>query len=198
MAVGGFLTEFAQKPTVDNFFFDVSRIQNWKHVTFQTRRTRELYTNDLCSASYVGCQRDTARVCCWTQFVYMPFTFARFFVFFALFCLYMCIMFFFVWAASYDGLMHPLAACQYNSWHVLSMLCTWHINSLSLLWRRCWRAPCCRSISPAGTALSSKPAAAADGRTDKQTNGWTDARQFHRPCFAYYASSITNTQQCTP
>ena len=48
-------------------------------------------------------------------------------------CVYMCIMFFFVWAASYDGLMPPLVAGHRNSWYVLSMLCTWQLNSLSLL-----------------------------------------------------------------
>ena len=50
----------------------------------------------------------------------------------------------------------------------------------------------CRLTSPAGTALSSKPATAECGdRTDRQADGQTDARQFHRPCFAYYASSVT-------
>jgi len=55
-----------------------------------------------------------------------------FFVFFLnFFCQYMCIMFF-VWAASYDGLMPLPAACHCNSLYVLSMLRTWQINSLSL------------------------------------------------------------------
>jgi len=31
------------------------------------------------------------------------------------------------------------------------------------------------------------------GRTDGQTDRQTDARQFHRPCFAYYASSVNNS-----
>jgi len=53
----------------------------------------------------------------------------------------------------------------------------------------------------AGTALSSKPAAASDetdarqtdrqtGRqTDRQTDWRTEARQFHKPSFTYYAGS---------
>jgi len=36
-------------------------------------------------------------------------------VFCTFFCQYMCIMFFLLWAASYDGLMSPLAACHCNS-----------------------------------------------------------------------------------
>jgi len=59
----------------------------------------------------------------------------------------------------------------------------------------------CRSISPAGVALSSKPAAAAcandgtDRQTDRRTDGHTDALQFHRPCSAYCASSVNNTKK---
>ena len=59
----------------------------------------------------------------------------------------------------------------------------------------------CRSISPASTVLSSKRAVVrqandhtdtrTDRQTDRQTNGHTDARQFHRPCFAYYADSVS-------
>jgi len=50
-----------------------------------------------------------------------------------------------------------------------------------------------RSISSGRRARSSKPAAAAcgvrmTGRTDRET----DLRQFHRPCSAYYASSVSN------
>ena len=77
-----------------------------------------------------------------------------FFVFCTFFCQDMCIMFF-VWAATYDGLMPPLAACHCNSWYVLSMLCrpTWQINSLSLSLSQqptclpfgtCCRPPCGR------------------------------------------------------
>ena len=59
----------------------------------------------------------------------------------------------------------------------------------------------CRSMSPACTALSSKPAARrccgrmvgqTGGRTDRQTN----ARPLYRPCFAYYAGSA-NKQRHT-
>ena len=57
--------------------------------------------------------------------------FARFFVFCTFLSVYMYYVFF-VWAASYNGLMPPLAACHCNSWYVLSMLCTWQINSVSL------------------------------------------------------------------
>jgi len=31
------------------------------------------------------------------------------------------------------------------------------------------------------------------GRTDRQTDRQTDARQFHRPCYAYYARSVNNS-----
>ena len=51
----------------------------------------------------------------------------------------------------------------------------------------------CRSITPARTALSSKPAAhRCCGRMMGQTDGRTDARPFHRPRSAYYASSGNN------
>ena len=51
----------------------------------------------------------------------------------------------------------------------------------------------CRSISTAGTALSSKPAARHGcGRMMGQTDRRTDARPFHRSCSAYYARSINN------
>ena len=76
-------------------------------------------------------------------------------------------------------------------------------NSLpctTAVWRRRCSAPggCrCRSISPAGPALSSKPVAATCGgrmmgQTDRPTDGQTDARLFHKPCSAYYASSANN------
>ena len=54
-------------------------------------------------------------------------------------------------------------------------------------------APCSnRSISPARRAHSSKPAAAAcDGRMQ----GQTDVGPLHRPCSAYYTSSVNNNWQ---
>jgi len=83
----------------------------------------------LCSASYVGCQRDTARIHCW-------------------------------------------APCS---------------DDAAAGRRRC------QSISPARTALSSKPAARlVCGRMMGQTDGRTDAGAFHRPCSAYYARSVNN------
>jgi len=45
----------------------------------------------------------------------------------ALFSVSICVSCFFVWAASYDGLMPPLAACHCNCWYVLFMLCTWQM-----------------------------------------------------------------------
>ena len=49
--------------------------------------------------------------------------------------------------------------------------------------------------SPGRRAHSSKPAAAAcggrmTGQMDRQTDGRTDTRQFHRPCSEYYASNV--------
>jgi len=67
-------------------------------------------------------------------------------------------------------------------------------DSVTLLAFAAERQPCSsRSISPAHRAHSSKPAAAACGgpimgRMDRRT----DARKFHRPCSAYYASSVNN------
>jgi len=54
------------------------------------------------------------------------------------------------------------------------------------------RQPCSnRSLSPGRRAHSSKPAAAACGRRMRgRTDRLTDARQLHRPCSAYYASSV--------
>ena len=71
-----------------------------------------------------------------------------------------------------------------------------HLLLCAVLRRRCCWAfggRRCRSIFPAATALSSKPAAAAYGgqivgRTDRQT----DVRHFYRSCSAYYARSINN------
>ena len=59
----------------------------------------------------------------------------------------------------------------------------------------------CRSIFPARTALSSKPAARRRcgrmmGRADRQTDRQTDAQPLHRPCSAYYAGSVNN-YRCT-
>jgi len=54
----------------------------------------------------------------------------------------------------------------------------------------------CRSISPADMALSSKPAAHR-GCGRMMTYRQTDARSFHRPCSAYYASSVNNSLQAT-
>ena len=52
-----------------------------------------------------------------------------------------------------------------------------------------------RSISPGHRAQRSKPAAAAfGGRMMGQTDGQTDARQFHRPCSAYYASNVSKSR----
>ena len=74
-------------------------------------------------------------------------------------------------------------------------------------------APCCvtvacccwvsearrrRSISPARTALNSKPAARrCCSRMMGQTDGRTDIRPFHRPCSAYCAGSVS-TSAVTP
>jgi len=60
-----------------------------------------------------------------------------------------------------------------------------------------------RSISPAVTALSSKPTACRCcrrmmGQTDRQTDIQTDARLFHRPCSAYYRSSSVQFGGCEP
>ena len=59
---------------------------------------------------------------------------------------------------------------------------------------RCW-APGdrrCRSIPQARGTHSSKPAARRpnDGRTDRQADGWTDARQFHR-LFSFSLKNIS-------
>ena len=56
----------------------------------------------------------------------------------------------------------------------------------------CCKTPCrCWSISPARTALSSKPAARrCCCRSTGQTDGRTDTRPLHRPCSAYYAGSV--------
>ena len=53
-----------------------------------------------------------------------------------------------------------------------------------------------RSISPARRAHSSKPGATACGgrmvgRTDRETDGRTDAQQLHRPCCAFYAGNAS-------
>ena len=53
--------------------------------------------------------------------------FARFLNVFLLFCTFslsICVLYF-VWAASYDGIMPPLAACHCNNSYESSMLCTW-------------------------------------------------------------------------
>jgi len=31
--------------------------------------------------------------------------------------------------------------------------------------------------------------------TDRWTDGWTDARQFHRPCSAYYAAGVKKEER---
>jgi len=50
----------------------------------------------------------------------------------------------------------------------------------------CYRSPACR-------ALSSKPVGGrCCCRSMGQTDRRTDARPFHRPCSAYYASSVNN------
>ena len=54
-------------------------------------------------------------------FVRVHAIFARFLLF-ALFSVSICVLCSFVWAASYDGLMPPLAACHCNNSYVLSML----------------------------------------------------------------------------
>ena len=82
----------------------------------------------------------------------------------------------------------------------LRTLTTWHCPH-SPAARCCWAPGSNRSISPAGRALSNKPAAAAcDGRmmgqTDRQTGDkWTDARQLHKPCAAYYVVSAKSTNR---
>jgi len=60
-------------------------------------------------------------------------------------------------------------------------------------WR--WASGGRRGRFTAGSALSSKSAAAACGgrmmgRTDGQTDGQSHARRFHKSCSAYYASSV--------
>jgi len=87
-------------------------------------------------------------------------------------------------------------------WQVCVQLRMSPVNATLLAFaaeRRCSWVPGvrrCRSISPARTALSSKPAARRGygrmmGQTDRQTDGVrTDARPFHRPCSAYCASSV--------
>ena len=51
----------------------------------------------------------------------------------------------------------------------------------------------CRSISPAHTALSSKPAAhRCCCRSTGEMDGRSDARPFHRLCSAYYTRSVNN------
>jgi len=81
-------------------------------------------------------------------FVHVHAIFARFFVFFALFSVSICALCFFVWAASYDGLMPPLAACHCNNSYALAMLCVYLANELSLSprirkfrqrWRHCFQ-----------------------------------------------------------
>ena len=51
--------------------------------------------------------------------MYMPFTFARFFVFALFFC--QCV-FFLLLAASYNGLMPPLAACTVDVYYLCYVL----------------------------------------------------------------------------
>ena len=51
--------------------------------------------------------------------MYMPFTFARFFCF-CTFFLSVCV--FLLWAASYNGLMPPLAACTVDVYYLCYVL----------------------------------------------------------------------------
>ena len=58
------------------------------------------------------------------------------------------------------------------------------------------------SAAAVGTALSSKPVAAACSgrmmeRTDRQTDGRTDVRQFHRACSAYSAISVNKDRRAS-
>jgi len=96
------------------------------------RYNRKRYETSLCSASYVGGQRDTAHICCW---------------------------------ASCCG----AVAAEHR--RLLSI----DISSLRPLGaqQQTHRTPLLRSID----------------RWDRQTDGRTDARPFHRPCSAYYACS---------
>jgi len=83
---------------------------------------------------------------------------------------------------------------QITTSHVFSYLrtlTTWH----------CPHSPterrCSSNLLPAGPVH--RPAAAVaewwDGRTERQTDRQKDARQFHRRCSAYYASSGNNVKQ---
>jgi len=65
-------------------------------------------------------------------------------------------------------------------------------DNVTLLAVAAERRPCSDvSISPARRAHSSKPAAVAcGGQMMGQSNGQTDTRPLHKPCCAYYASSV--------
>ena len=68
--------------------------------------------------------------------------------------------------------------------------------------RRLQRARSCRSMSPARRALSSKPAARrrccrSMGQTDRPTDGQTDARPLHKPCSAYWGSTVSTDDRPT-
>ena len=85
-------------------------------------------------------------------------------------------------------------------------------SAFSLLWwllhgapaaRRLQRARSCRSMSPARRALSSKPAARrrccrSMGQTDRPTDGQTDARPLHKPCSAYWGSTVSTDAAAGP
>jgi len=69
--------------------------------------------------------------------------------------------------------------------------------------RRLQRARSCRSMSPARRALSSKPAARrrccrSMGQTDRPTDGQTDARPLHKPCSAYWGSTVSTDAAAGP
>ena len=65
-------------------------------------------------------------------------------------------------------------------------------DNVTLLASAAEHRPCNNGpISPGCWVHSSKPTrAACSGWMMRQTDGWTDARQFHRPCSIYYVSSV--------
>ena len=84
----------------------------------------------LCGKKYATCAH-FAEICekCGNKWNMRQF--ALFLFVCTFFCQYMCIMFFLLWAASYDGLMPSLAACHCNHWYVYVMY-MYLVNILSL------------------------------------------------------------------
>jgi len=91
---------------------------------------------------------------------------------------------------TYELLLLPMV-CTHAVWNIEDFDSVFHLQvcvqlptaSHLLLWAQPYSN---QSISPARRAFSSKRATAATEWWDRQT----DARQFHRPCSAYYASSV--------